>query len=198
MKISVQLFFLVFIFLTILVGGCASAPTTSTAVPPTPTPIKINEALGFSFVGHVSSNDAQFRKGESGFETRTPGAGNTFHIVTIEFIAANNQTPTLTLNLKDVIIVDANKDKWPAKGLAPRVDFHDPTKVYFWSVTDGSLDFGVGFTGLNGTMKMDFPGPTLSEFHDESPLLMTILFELPQASQVETFQFISSPAIELK
>jgi hypothetical protein len=169
--------------------GCSSAP----AQPKVDGPLDAGDGLMIKVVEHKSVEEINSFVSDSKSEVRKPKAGNTFYSVSAELELAQGSR-TMPLNLDNMILVSEDNARTPAFTLTYRRNLERdlPELVFFSLGGDGkSLDFGLGFTGMDMTMQIQYQDGAgkLTQYHGPSPIILSFLFEIPQTSKVKAFQF---------
>jgi hypothetical protein len=195
---------LVLIVVFVLVTACTPAST-----PPVPpqvgTLLSIDNAMKVKVSGYISLTQTDFLIAGTGSdfatESRTPATNNIFYAVTVNFMLTSNITKTMALNFSDISISDTAGKSWQPQALTFYGDSQNPSKLAFFNGIgkDGQtgLDFGLGFTGNDLSMVTNFPNGYLEQIHNRDLSSLTFLFEVPQENKVQSFKFLSLPAIIL-
>lgn len=188
--------------------GCAStrpalvAPTSPTpALPKLGDPLQATNGMTVTVLEHTTFSTVPFVT-RDGSERRSPASGNTYHVVSAELKVASDPL-TMTLNLDNIDLISPDNHKAPAVALTYRSDMAtDVSELAFLPVgEDGkTLDFGLGFTGMNmkQTTETSRAGAVrLLLHHGASPIILTFLYEVPEASQAQAFQFNDMTPVQL-
>jgi hypothetical protein len=175
------------------------APTFTPTLTPTPTQPKMGDQLDagdglmMTVVEAKNLPEVNLYKNDRESELRSPTSGNTYYAVSAELKLATG-TRSLPLNLDNIVLISEDNTKFPALNLTFRDSLDTDLSTWRFMNLDGdgkTLDFGLGFTGLETTMGMQFKDGVgrLSKYYGPSPIILTFLFEIPQTSKVAAFQF---------
>lgn len=174
----------------------------------------LSERVSAKVTGHTALDAAPFLDKHEGTEDVRPAEGRRFHIVTVEFTAKGEGPGASSLKLGDALLHLRGAGGAPsaAKSLSFQGSFLKPHNLRFYrsicsaDQSPGSLDFGVGYSGMDLTMKHTLPYgaspaspdlPCIATYHGPPNAALTFLFEVPSEAVLAAFQ-LGSKKVMLK